>query len=262
MPVLKLTPFRRPTFAMACVLNLVIGFGLYSATYLVPVFLGRIRGYTSLQIGATVFVTGLTMAIAAPIAARLSTRVDGRYVIAVGFSIFALGLWMISHVTSQWGFAELFLPQCVRGFAILLCIVPSVGMALNGVAPSELRYASGLFNLMRNLGGAIGIALVNTWLGDFSRINLARLGEDLAGNPERAVAVRSGLSSFASTIVPDAGRAGAMADSIMARIAGREATTLAFDDVFRLMAIFFVAALVIVPFCKPAPADGPPASEH
>lgn len=262
MPVLKLTPFRRPTFAMACILNLVIGFGLYAATYLTPVFLGRVRGYTALQIGGTVFVTGLTMAIAAPIAARLSTRVDGRYVIAVGFSIFALGLWLISNITSQWGFAELLIPQCVRGFAILLCIVPSVGMALNGVAPAELRYASGLFNLMRNLGGAIGIALVNTWLGDFSRINMARLGEDLGANPDRAMGVHSGLAAFASQVTPDPGRANALADSLLGRIAGREAFTLAFDDVFRLMALCFVAALVIVPFCKPAPQDAPPASDH
>nr|QQZ52068.1 DHA2 family efflux MFS transporter permease subunit [Phenylobacterium glaciei] len=111
MPVIKLTPFKRPTFAMACVLNLVIGFGLYSATYLTPVFLGRVRGFTSMQIGGTVFVAGLTMAVAAPIAARLSTKVDGRYVIGVGFCFFALGLWMFSNITSDWGFFELLVPR-------------------------------------------------------------------------------------------------------------------------------------------------------
>src|SRR5436190_5934138 len=168
MPVLKLTPFRRPTFAMACVLNVVIGFGLYAATYLTPVYLGRVRGFSSLEIGTTVFVTGIAMTITAPIAARLSTKVDARYVIAVGFAMFAASLWMFSGVTDDWGFAELFWPQFIRGLAMLLCIVPAVGMALNGVAPEELRYASGLFNLMRNLGGAIGIAVVNTWLIDFS----------------------------------------------------------------------------------------------
>lgn len=121
MPVLKLTPFRRPTFVMACVLNLVIGFGLYSATYLTPVFLGRVRGYSSLEIGTTVFVSGLTMAMAAPLAARLSQRVDLRILIGVGFSLFALGLWMFSYIGPEWGFWQLFAPQAVRGFAILLC---------------------------------------------------------------------------------------------------------------------------------------------
>jgi DHA2 family multidrug resistance protein len=262
MPVVKLTPFKRPTFVMACVLNLVIGFGLYSATYLTPVFLGSVRGYSSLQIGVTVFVSGLTMAVAAPIAARLSTKVDGRYVIAVGFALFATGLWMISGVTADWGFAELFAPQAVRGFAVLLCIVPAVGMALNGVAPSELRYASGLFNLMRNLGGAIGIAVVNTWLHDYTRVHMLRLSEALASAPDKAAQMLQGLAAYAGRVTPDAGQALAMAQAQMGRVVGRQAATLAFEDTFRLMAWAFILALVIVPFAKPAPLDPPPPSEH
>jgi len=93
------------------------------------------------------------------------------------FSLFALGLWMMSQITADWCFWNFFLPQGVRGFATLLCIVPSVGMALNGVAPTELRYASGLFNLSRNMGGAVGIAVTTTWLGDFARLHALRLSE-------------------------------------------------------------------------------------
>jgi DHA2 family multidrug resistance protein len=262
MPVLKLTPFRRPTFAMACVLNVVIGFGLYAATYLTPVYLARVRGYSSLQIGVTVFVTGVAMFVTAPIAARLSTRVDGRYVIAVGFTLFAAGLWMFSGVMSEWGFAELFWPQVVRGLAILLCIVPAVGMAMNGNAPSDLRYASGLFNLMRNLGGAIGIALVNTWLIDFTRIHTADLSAGLGRAPDKARALVQGLTQYASGWTPDAGRALQMAQSELGRIVGRQAATLAFADTYRLMAWLFIGALVIVPFCKPAPGAITPPTEH
>ncbi|MCR5879744.1 DHA2 family efflux MFS transporter permease subunit [Phenylobacterium sp. J367] len=258
MPVLKLTPFRRPTFVMACVLNLVIGFGLYAATYLTPVFLGRVRDYTSLQIGVTVFVTGLAMTITAPIAARLSTRVDGRYVIAVGFAGFALALWMFSGITAEWGFAELFWPQVIRGLAILLCIVPAVGMALNGVAPSELRYASGLFNLMRNLGGAIGIAVVNTWLQDFTRAHTLALSSALGEAPDKAAAMVQGLTQNALAWTPDASRALAIAQAQMGHVVGRQAATLAFEDTFRLMAWLFLAALLIVPFAKPAPQTPPP----
>jgi DHA2 family multidrug resistance protein len=258
MPVLKLTPFKRPTFVMACVLNVVIGFGLYAATYLTPVFLGRVRDFSSLQIGLTVFVTGIAMFVTAPIAARLSTKVDGRYVIAVGFTLFALGLWMFSGVTQEWGFGELLWPQVVRGLAILLCIVPAVGMALNGVAPSELKYASGLFNLMRNLGGAIGIAVVNTWLLDFTREHMLRLSEGLGEAPARATSMIQALAQHASGWTPDAGRALAMAQSEMGRIVSRQALTLAFADTYRLMAWMFLAALIIVPFCKPAPQGAPP----
>lgn len=262
MPVLKLTPFRRPTFAMACLLNLVIGFGLYAATYLTPVFLGRVRDYSSLQIGVTVFVTGLAMTVTAPIAARLSTRVDGRYVIAVGFAMFAGALWMFSGVTAEWGFAELFWPQVIRGLAILLCIVPAVGMALNGVAPAELRYASGLFNLMRNLGGAIGIAVVNTWLQDFTRAHATGLGAALGEAPDRATATLQGLAGNALAWTPDAGRALQIAQAQMGHLVGRQAATLAFEDTFRLMAWLFLAALLIVPFARPAPQATPADPGH
>jgi DHA2 family multidrug resistance protein len=261
-PVVKLTPFRRPTFVMACVLNLVIGFGVYSATYLTPVFLGRVREFSSLQIGVTVFVTGLAMALSAPIAARLSTKVDGRYVIGVGFALFAAAMWLASGITRQWGFAELLPTQLVRGFAALLCIVPAVGMALNGVAPAELPYASGLFNLMRNLGGAIGIAVVNTWVQDFSREHALRFGEAMAANADRAGAMLAGLAAQAGQYTPDPGRALSTAPAELARVVGREAATLAFADSFRLMALMFLLALVIVPFCRPAPVGAPAASEH
>ena len=262
MPVLKLTPFKRPTFTMACVLNVVIGFGLYAATYLTPVYLGRVRGYSSLQIGVTVFVTGCAMFVTAPIAARASTRIDGRYVIAVGFTLFAAGLWMFSGVTSDWGFAQRFWPQVVRGLAILLCIVPAVGMAMNGNAPEDLRYASGLFNLMRNLGGAIGIALVNTWLIDFSRSHAANLSAGLGRAPDKARAVVQGLAQYAGTWTPDAGRALDMAKAEFGQIVARQAATLAFADTYRLMAWLFIAALVIVPFCKPAPGAITPPPEY
>lgn len=256
-PIVTLTPFRNPTFAMACVLNFVIGVGLYGAVYLLPVFLGRVRGYSSLDIGTTVFVTGCFMFFGAPIAARLSTKVDQRYVIAVGFSLFALSLWLLGGISKDWGFDELFVPQAMRGFAMLLCIVPAVGLSLSTVAPSELKAASGLFNLMRNLGGAVGIALVNTWLQDFSREHALRLSEALGADPERANEMLVGLTSLFGTHVSDAALAGQMAGAEMAQVVARQALALAFADVFTLMAGLFVLALVIVPFCKVRRAAGP-----
>ena len=113
LPVLKLTPFRRPTFAIACALSVVIGMGLYGATYPTPIFLGRVRGYSSLDIGTTVFITGVFMSLGAPLAARLTTILDQRIVIAVGFSLFALACWMFSDIGPQWGFWEMFWPQAI-----------------------------------------------------------------------------------------------------------------------------------------------------
>ncbi|MGV3480546.1 MAG: DHA2 family efflux MFS transporter permease subunit [Sphingobium sp.] len=250
-PIVSLTPFRRPTFVFACVFNLVIGFGIYSATYLVPVFLGTVRGYNASEIGTTVFVAGLIQMLGVPVAATLSQRIDPRIMITCGLGLFAAGLWMFSFMTPEWGFHALLWPQAVRSFAIMLCIVPSVTMALAGFEGPELRYASGLFNLMRNLGGAIGIALVNTWLQDNARLHMLRLGEALGNAGRNGGELIEALARHASTVTPDPARALAIAHALAGRIVQREALTLAFNDVFRIMALLFLAALVLVPFCRP-----------
>jgi len=263
-PIVRLTPFRNPTFAFACLFNLVIGFGLYSATYLVPVFLGRVRGYNSLQIGTTVVVTGVAQVLSVVIAARLSQRVDPRKVITVGLTLFAASLWLASYITEDWGFWALLGPQALRGFAIMLCIVPSVNLALSGFAAVELRYASGLFNLMRNLGGAIGIAVVNTWLADQTRIHAARMGESLGEAHRTGSDFVASVAARIAQTGGDPGQALLLAQGEFARVVGRVALTSAFGEVFRLMAWLFLAALVMVPFCKPAPGafSAPPVEAH
>jgi DHA2 family multidrug resistance protein len=260
MPIVNLSPFRRPRFAFACLFNIVIGFGLFASIYLIPIYLGRVRGYDSLQIGETVFVVGIAQIISTIVAARVSQTVDRRFTIAIGLVMFAFSLWLSSHMTAQWGFAELFWPQAVRGLAVMLCIVPSVGMALEGFAGNELRYASGLFNLMRNLGGAIGIATVNTWLADFARIQAARFGESLGGTPDTAQQMMAGLAGRLVAVTPDPAHAVQMAQAIMSHVVERQSLVVAFDDIFRLMSWMFVAALVMVPFCKPPETDAPAAT--
>ena len=256
-PIVKLTPFRRPTFVFACVFNLVIGFGLYSSTYLIPVFLGRVRDYTSMQIGTTVFVTGISQILSTVIAARLSQTVDPRKTITVGLILFSISLWLTSHLTEEWGFAAFLGPQLLRGFAIMLCIVPSVNMALTGFAMAELRYASGLFNLMRNLGGALGIAIVNTWLQDQTRIHVARMGENLGLVGQRAGEMVAGLANRIGQVTPDPAHALLIAQGELARIVTRSSLTLAFNEVFRLMSWIFLFALLMVPFCRPIRALPP-----
>ena len=259
-PIVSLTSFRRPSFVFACVFNLVIGFGLFASTYLIPVYLARIRGFNSLQIGMTVFIVGLAQFFSTIIAARLSEKVDARLVIAVGMPLFAFSLWLTSQANAQWGFAEFLVPQLVRGLAIMLCIVPSVGIALSGFDGIELRYASGLFNLMRNLGGAIGIAVVNTWLLDNARIAMARFGEALGQNPQAFNEAVAGLSQRLAAVTPDPAQALLQAQGMIGRAVSQQALSIAFDDVFRLMSWMFVAALVMVPFAKRAASGAGPST--
>ena len=261
-PIVRLSPFGRPTFAFACLFNLVIGFGVYASNYLIPVFLGRVRGFDSLQIGTTVFVTGIAQIASTVVAARLSQRVDPRITIGIGLPLFALSLWMMSYVNPDWGFWALLGPQMVRGASVMLCIVPSVGLALNGFAGVELRYASGLFNLMRNLGGAIGIALVNVWLYDQTRIHAARMGESMSVPGRPAADIVAGLARAMGRTTADPAHALALAQGELGRLVGRASLTLAFDEVFRTTAWLFILALVMIPFCRPATAGAPPPDAH
>jgi DHA2 family multidrug resistance protein len=259
-PVVSLAPFRRPTFAFACTFNFVIGFGLYASTYLIPVFLGQVRDFTSLQIGGTVFVTGIAQILSTFIAARLSQTVDPRKTITVGLILFATSLWLTSHISPEWGFEAFLIPQALRGFAVMLCIVPSVGMALSGFDALELRYASSLFNLMRNLGGAVGIAIVNTWLQDQARIHFARLSETLGEAGRHGAEFVATLAARIGEYVTDPALALLMAKAQFGQIVSRHAATLAFGEVFRIMAWIFLVALVMVPFCRPI-MNAPPAKQ-
>lgn len=256
-PIVSLRSFRRPTFAFASLFNLVIGFGMYASISLIPVFLALVRGYSALQIGQTIFVVGVAQLASTVISASLSQRVDMRYMITVGLSLFAASLWLTSEITSQWGFGELLAPQMLRGFALMLCIVPSVTMALGAVPPQELGAASGLFNLMRNLGGAIGIAVVNSWLQDDTRIAAARLSEAMGHHASAAQQASASLVTHFSAFTSDPAHAQAMAQGALGHVLAREALALGFDDVFRIMSFMFLAALVLVPFCRPAAAPPP-----
>lgn len=249
-PIVRVSPFRNRTFAFACIFNLVIGFGIYASTYLLPVFLGRVRGYNSLEIGTTVFVVGVSQLLSTVLAAWSSNHVDRRIVIGIGLAGFAFSLWLTSHIASNWGFRELLVPQLARGLFVMLCIVPSVGMALSAFQGPELRSASGLFNLMRNLGGAIGIATVNTWLNDAARTQVARFGEALGASGRYAQEYVAATADRMSGYTSDPHGALLMAQASIARIIGREALTIAFDEVFRIMAWMFVISLVMVPFCR------------
>lgn len=249
-PVVTLAPFRSPTFAFACVFNLVLGFGLYASTYLTPVFLGMVRGLSSSQIGTIVFVVGISQFVGTFVAAKLSQRIDLRLMITPGLLAFAASLWMMSYVTVDWGFRELLAPQLLRGFAVMIAIVPSVNMALSGFQAAQLRQASGLFNLMRNLGGAIGIALSNVWLYDATQLARSRYGEAL-GEPNRSVddVVADWAAQIALT-TGDPARAGETANARFASLLEQQALAIGFDEVFRTMAWMFLLALILVPFCR------------
>jgi MFS transporter, DHA2 family, multidrug resistance protein len=153
--------------SFGCALSFLLGFCLFGAVYLMPVFLAFVRGHGPLDIGVVTLVSGVSQLIAAPFVVQLDRRFDARLLSAIGFTLFAAGMFMSTRQTLDSDYDALYWPQVVRGLAIALCILPPIRFALALTPLDKIGDASGLFNVTRNIGGAIGIALIDTVI--FSR---------------------------------------------------------------------------------------------
>ena len=156
-PIVDIRTFSDRNFAVGCLISFCVGIGLYGLTYIYPRYLAEVRGYSALMIGETMFVSGATMFITAPIVGRLMLRFDMRYIIAAGLIIFALGSYQMTWITRDYDFYELMLPQILRGIGMMFAMVPTNTISLGTLPPDRVKNASGLFNLTRNLGGAVGL---------------------------------------------------------------------------------------------------------
>lgn len=186
-PLIDLRAFADRNFTIGCGLSFALGVGLYGASYLLPVFLGLVRGYDALPIGKIMIVTGAAQLVAAPVATRLERRADPRLLIAAGYALLAIGWLTDGFMTPATDFWGLFFQQLARGAAVLLCLLPSTTLALAGFDPLRVPNASGLFNLMRNLGGAIGLATIDTIAEQRAPAHVAALAKRLlAGDPAAA----------------------------------------------------------------------------
>src|SRR5215211_5399684 len=176
-PIVDIRTFADRNFGVGCLISFCVGIGLYGLTYMYPRYLAEVRGYSALMIGETMFVSGITMFITAPIVGRLMLRVDMRLIIAAGLIIFALGSWQMTGITKDYDFHELLIPQILRGIGMMFAMVPTNTIALGTLPPERVKNASGLFNLTRNLGGAVGLAVINSVLNERTDLHIARLQE-------------------------------------------------------------------------------------
>jgi len=257
-PIVDLRAFSDRNFALGSVFSFVLGIGLYGLTYLYPVYLGTIRGFNARMVGETVFVSGATMFLAAPIVGRLVTKVDPRLMLSFGFAVVALSNWQVSYLTRDWDFWQLFVPQLLRGFGMMFAIVPITNISLGTLPPERLKNASGLFNLTRNLGGAVGLASLNTVLNKRTDLHLARLHDSITWSRP---AVLETLNNFASRI--PGSNAQNMALKQLFMFVRQQGIVMAFADVFLLLCLMFLIFSALVWFMRrPPPAMAPIADAH
>ncbi len=254
-PIVDLSAFRDRNFFAGSLLAFILGIGLYGLTYIYPVYLAVVRGYTPLMIGETMFVTGACQFLTAPISGRLMGKVDPRWMIAIGFVGFGAGTWLAAQITVEWDFWELFLPQVLRGVSLMLCMVPINNISLGTMPPDKIKNASGLFNLMRNLGGAVGLALINTVLDKRMDLHLERLRESIVWGREAAQSTIAQLTLAFASRGSDAALAATKEVALMVR---RQAMVLALSDVFLALTVLYfgLAALPALMRRPAAPGAG------
>ena len=175
---------------------------------------------------------------------------------AIGFGAFAFGTWQITGLTKDWDFWELFVPQIFRGVGLMICMVPINNIALGTLSPDRIKNASGLYNLTRNLGGAVGLAVINTLLNNRLDLHLQRLRESVTWDSSQAMETLNALTMKFQALGVD-GNAAAL--KTMANMVRREALVMSFADVFLLLTVLFLGLVCALPFIKKpraAPAGG------
>jgi DHA2 family multidrug resistance protein len=244
-PFIDLRRFRDRGFALGCGLSFVFGMGLYGSVYMLALFLGLVRGHTPLAIGEVMMVSGAAQLVMAPAAALLETRMNARLLTAIGFAVFGLGLFANGLTTPQSDFWGLFWPQVLRGLAVMLCILPATRLALEGWAAKDVPDASGLFNLTRNLGGAIGIALIDTLIETRTAPHAAALVARLqAGDAAAARLVGLPAAMFRGQAM---GPVDDITKAMIAPMVQRVALTQSLNEAWLALAALFAVALLMVP---------------
>ncbi|BCW90662.1 Colistin resistance protein EmrB [Alphaproteobacteria bacterium SO-S41] len=244
IPIVDLSPFANRTFAMATILAFTLGVGLFGITYLLPLYLGRIQQFSSMQIGETLWVNGIFMFMTAPIVGNLANKIDLRYIAAFGFIMMGASSWLLTDLTTETTYWDLFLPQAMRGVGLMSTMMGVQTIAMQSLNPMQVKGAAGLFNLMRNTGGAFGLAILNTQLIDRTNLHWQRLREALtAGDPQAAGFLEGFAARYEMTM---SGDSAAAALRVLGQITFQQASVLAFNDLFFMLTFGFVATMLLI----------------
>ena len=244
-PLLNLRLLFRRNFGFGISANFLLGIALYGSVYILPVYLSRIQGYNAEQIGMVLAWTGLPRLLLIPLVPRLMNRFDARLVIGVGFALFAASNFMNIHMTADYATDQLFWPDVVRAVGQALVMTPLSAVATAGIEPENAGSASGLFNMMRNLGGAVGIAVLQTLLTKREQYHSNVLMQSVSPLEQATrTRIEQLTQYFVNHGVTDRAEAAHRALVAIGHIVQKQAFILAFSDTFYLLGATLVIALM------------------
>jgi MFS transporter, DHA2 family, multidrug resistance protein len=244
-PLLNLRLLARRNFGFGVLANFLLGIALYGSVYILPVYLSRIQGYNSEQIGMVLAWTGLPQLVLIPLVPRLMRRFDPRLVIGVGFALFAASNFMNIYMTPDYGSDQLFWPNVVRAVGQALAFAPLSAVATSGIEPENAGSASGLFNMMRNLGGAVGIAVLQTLLTKREQYHSNVLSQSVSLFEQATrTRIEQLTQYFLNHGVADHAAATHRAIVAIGQVVQKQAFILAFSDTFYLLGATLIVALI------------------
>ena len=238
-------------FGISSAIGTVFGLGMYGVMYVLPVYLAQIQGYNAGQIGHTIMWSGVPQLLMMPVAAVLAKRCDLRLLVSLGLGLFAASCLMNGRMTHWTAYDQLRATQLIRALGMPLVIVPLTTLATRGLPAARAGSASALFNMLRNLGGSIGIALLATRIDVREKIHSCRLGESISLlNNATTERIRS-LSGHFVSCGADPVTAGKRALEVLDFTLRREAFVLSFGDAFTLLGLILLATIPLVWFVRP-----------
>jgi DHA2 family multidrug resistance protein len=248
-PIVNLRVFLNRNFAVGCAMIATVGVVLYGSTALLPLFLQTLLGYSAMDSGLAVSPRGVGAVVSMIIVGRLIGRFDARYLIAFGFVVLSFATWMFTDINLYIAQSNISIPMVISGFAMGFVFVPLTTLSMSTLPNEQIGNASGIFNLMRNAGGSVGIAVMTTLLARNQQIHQSNL---MANINEYSVAFRTAFSQiyagFAVQFDPVTATQ-ATYQTIYGMVA-KQAAVLAYIDDFRILAFLCVLGIPAAFFFK------------
>jgi DHA2 family multidrug resistance protein len=257
-PLLRLRLLTQRSFGMGTLSSVFLGFALFGSIYLLPAYLGQVQRYNSEQIGAVLAWTGLPQLLLIPLVPKLMQRIDARYLAATGIGLFAVSAFMNTAMSLDYSGDQFFIPNIVRAIGQALTLAPLSAVSLGSVAPQDVPAASGISNMMRNLGGAIGTAVLATIVTKREQFHSNIIGQSVdLGREEVRTRIAEITNYFLSHGVSDPAAAQHQAIVALGNIVKRQALVLGYSDTFAVLGVVLIlSGIAILLTKKPKAAAG------
>jgi DHA2 family multidrug resistance protein len=240
----------------------VVGFVLYGSLVLLPIMLQTLLGYSAVEAGKAMAPRGVGSLIMMPIVGALTQKMDARKLLIVGLAIGGWTMWWLGGLNLDAGYWDIFWPQFLQGAGMALLFVPLTTVSMATIQPQRMGNATSLFNLMRNIGGSVGIAVSGTYLQRHREAVSAALGEHINAYDPAAQSMLSQITNGLIAAGADAVTAGQRAYAVLAGMLFRQSSMVAFVTIFRIMAVVFVLMIPLVFIMKRPKRGGAPVGAH